>query len=184
MYENEELMMKLGTLEFGPASQRLDLVAEPVKTALSKINGEVMVAEIDPSLSDTAAFCEHYGIGMEVSANCVVVEAKRSERVWYAACMVLATSRADVNGVIRKQLDARRLSFAPMDTAVSLTQMEYGGITPIGLPDNWQLLVDTAITDISQVIIGSGIRQSKLLVPGTLLGQLPGAVVMDLTKAG
>ena len=68
------------------------------------------------TLADTAAFCEHYDIGLGVSANCVIVEAKRADRVWYAACMVLATTRADVNGVVRKHLDARKISFASMDT--------------------------------------------------------------------
>jgi len=175
--------MKFGSLEFEPAGERLDLVAEPVKAALGQIGGDVLVAEIDPTLSDTAAFCDHYGIGMEVSANCVVVEAKRGERVWYAACMVLATTRADVNGVVRKQLDARKISFAPMGTAVTLTGMEYGGITPIGLPADWPLLVDAAVAGTERVVIGGGVRTSKLLVPGALLGRLPGAAVMDLVKA-
>ena len=62
-----------------------------------------------PDLADTAAFCEHYDVGLDVSANCVVVEAKRADRVWHAACMVLATTRADVNGIVRKHVDARKI---------------------------------------------------------------------------
>ncbi|MBY8854348.1 hypothetical protein K7G98_41355, partial [Saccharothrix sp. MB29] len=84
----------------------------------------------DASLADTAEFCAHYGVPLSASANCVVVAGKRGDAVRYAACVVLATTRADVNGVVRKRLDARKASFAPMDEAVSLSGMEYGGITP------------------------------------------------------
>ena len=138
--------MKFGKLEFTNVQQRPELVAEPTKAAIDNGPEDVLVAEIDASLADTAAFCEAYDIGLDVSANCVIVEAKRADKTWYAACMILATDRADINGVVRRQLDARKITFAPMDTAISLTRMEYGGITPIGLPDDWLLLVDEAIT--------------------------------------
>ena len=112
------------------------------------------------------------------------MEAKRADRVWYAACMVLATTRADVNGIVRKHVDARKISFASMDTAVSLTAMEYGGITPVGLPDEWPVLVDRNVADQQRVIIGSGVRGSKLLVASDVLAGLPGAEVLAITKAG
>jgi len=83
---------------------------------------------------------------------------------------------------VRRQLDARKISFAPMDTAVSLTGMEYGGINPIGLPDDWEILVDTAVAKQPWVIIGSGIRGSKILVPGSTLPQLPNVTVLNLAK--
>jgi prolyl-tRNA editing enzyme YbaK/EbsC (Cys-tRNA(Pro) deacylase) len=175
--------MKLGKLTFAPAREHARLVAEPVWNMIEKQGlSDVLVTEIDPDLADTAAFCEYYDIGLDVSANCVIVEAKRGDRVWYAACMILATTRADVNGSIRKYLDARKVSFAPMDKAVSLTGMEYGGITPIGLPEEWPILVDTAVANTERAIIGSGIRGSKLLVPGALLAELPNAVTMEITK--
>jgi len=140
------------------------------------------VSEIDPGLADTAAFCEHYEIGLDVSANCVVVEARRADRVWFAACVVLAITRADVNGIVRKHLGARKISFAPMDAAVSLTGMEYGGITPVGLPDDWPILVDRNVIDEDRVIIGSGIRGSKLLAATEVLASLPNAEVLAITK--
>lgn len=174
--------MKFGKLDFSDAKQHSELVAEPTKVALNSGLEDVLVAEIDASLADTAAFCETYDIGLDVSANCVVVEAKRADRTWYAACMILATDRADINGVVRRQLDARKISFAPMDTATSLTKMEYGGITPIGLPNDWQLLVDEAITKKEHVIIGSGIRGSKLLIPGSIFSSLPNTTILDITK--
>ena len=90
-----------------------------------------------------------------------------------AACVVLFTTRADVNGVVRRRLDVRKASFLPMDRAVELTGMEYGGINPIGLPDSWPVLLDGRVTETEVVLIGSGLRRSKLLLPGKLLAELP-----------
>jgi prolyl-tRNA editing enzyme YbaK/EbsC (Cys-tRNA(Pro) deacylase) len=162
------------------AGVRIDgeLVGEPVRLAA---RDGLWVTEIDPDLADTAAFCAHYEIGLDISANCVMVEARRAERVWYAACVVLATTRADINGIVRKHLGARKISFAPMDIAVSLTGMEHGGITPIGLPAEWPILIDSDV-DQQRVIIGSGVRGSKLLAATDVLASLSGADVMALTK--
>ena len=175
--------MKFGSLDFEDVSKHFDLVAKPVQE-LIEAEGlrDVFVAKIDASLADTAAFCEHYRVGLEVSANCVIIEAKRAERTWYAACMILATDRIDINNVVRRHFDARKISFAPMETAVMMTGMEYGGITPVGLLADWPILVDAAVANTESVIIGSGIRGSKLLVPGKLLADLPGAVILDIAK--
>ena len=173
--------MQFGTLSFEKVENAGSLLAPPVAEAVKTINAELYASEIDPSVSDTAAFCERYEIDMEVSANCVVIEAKRADRVWYAACVILATTRADINGVIRKSLDARKTSFAPMEKAVSMTGMEFGAITPIGLPVDWPIFIDTQVAATQKVIIGSGVRHSKLLVPGKLLGELQSASVMDIT---
>jgi len=140
---------------------------------------EVQVAAIDPDLADTAAFCERYDVGLDVSANCVVIAARRGEDVRHAACVVLATTRADVNGVVRRHMDARKASFASMDDAVALTGMEYGGITPPGLPRQWPVLVDPSVITAGDVVIGSGVRRSKLVLPGRLLAELPAAVVVE-----
>jgi prolyl-tRNA editing enzyme YbaK/EbsC (Cys-tRNA(Pro) deacylase) len=109
----------------------------------------------------------------------VVVSGKREGELRYVACMILATTRADVNGVVRRRLDVRKASFAPMDTAVAETGMEYGGITPIGLPAEWPVLVDARIVAKPYVIIGSGVRHSKIALPGAALGRLPGAEVIE-----
>jgi prolyl-tRNA editing enzyme YbaK/EbsC (Cys-tRNA(Pro) deacylase) len=164
-----------------PALSRPELLAAPVHVALTswKRGSDVRVAPIDPDLADTAAFCDAYDVAPGQSANCVVVAAKRGGEVRYAACMVLATTRADVNGLVRRHLEARKASFAPMDDAVALTGMEYGGITPIGLPDGWPVLVDAAVVAAGPVIVGSGIRGSKLELPGEALADLPGAVVLE-----
>jgi prolyl-tRNA editing enzyme YbaK/EbsC (Cys-tRNA(Pro) deacylase) len=174
----------LGKLATEPARDRPDLLAAPVIAALKAWDvDDVLVAPIDPDLADTAAFCAAYDVGMDSSANCVVVAGKREGVTRYAACMILATTRADVNGVVRRFLDVRKASFAPMDEAVELTGMEYGGITPIGLPAQWPILVDARVTRTDRVIIGSGIRGSKIELPGTALAGLPNAqVVEDLAR--
>ncbi|WP_216895992.1 YbaK/EbsC family protein [Nocardia alni] len=171
-----------GVLDVVPAVEHPDLLADPVRKALDGLEGADRwgVAEIDPELADTAAFCERYQVGLEVSANCVVVAAKRAGEIRYAACMVLATDRADVNGIIRRHLDARKISFAPMTEAVGLTAMEYGGITPLGLPADWPLLIDTAVARSPEVVVGSGLRRSKLFVPGSALTTLPTAETLTL----
>src|SRR5699024_5128370 len=154
--------------------------AEPVLATVRGMS-EVRVAGIDPELADTAQFCEHYGLPLSTSANCVVVAAKRGGEISYAACMVLATDRADVNGTVRRHLGARKASVAPMEETTGATGMEYGGITPFGLPEGWPVLVDEAVAAEPEVVVGSGLRRSKVLVPGKLLAELPGAQTLALT---
>jgi len=175
--------MPLGSLDLLPALDHPELLAEPVSALLRALAPSlaetVQVAAIDPGLADTAAFCERYGVGLDISANCVIVAGRRGETTRYAACMVLATTRADVNGVVRQLLDARKASFAPMDDAVTLSGMEYGGITPLGLPADWPILVDARIVALPQIIVGSGLRRSKIAMPGSVLAALPGAQIVE-----
>jgi prolyl-tRNA editing enzyme YbaK/EbsC (Cys-tRNA(Pro) deacylase) len=173
----------IGILDWIPVRERMDLVAEPVARLLGTLpdlTADIRVAEIDPGLADTAAFCERYQVPLGVSANCVIVAAKRGGEVSYAACNVLATMRADVNSAIRRHLGARKATFAPMDSATSLTGMEYGGITPVGVPAGWPILVDSAVAAEPYVVIGAGVRAAKLLLPGKTMAALPGAEVIDL----
>jgi prolyl-tRNA editing enzyme YbaK/EbsC (Cys-tRNA(Pro) deacylase) len=180
--------MRIGDLDAVPALGRPDLLAPAVAEALAGLNGlagQVGVAEIDPELADTAAFCERYGVGLAESADCVLISGKRGGETRFAACMVLATTRADVNGVVRRELDVRKASFASRDVAVAETGMEYGGITPVGLPATWPVLVDAAVVAPPQVVIGSGVRRSKLVLPGAALGRLPAArVIASLASPG
>jgi len=173
----------LGSLAAVPALDRPDLLADPVALAIEALDPAdaalVGVAEIDPSLADTAEFCAAYSAPLDGSANCVVVAGRRGEETRYAACLVLASTRADVNGLVRRRLNARKASFAPMDDAVALTGMEYGGITPVGLPEDWPVLVDGAVATAQAVVIGSGVRRSKLALPGALAARLRGAEVVE-----
>jgi prolyl-tRNA editing enzyme YbaK/EbsC (Cys-tRNA(Pro) deacylase) len=174
---------RIGNLAAVPALDRPDLLAAPVAAALKDLAevipaDQVGVAEIDPDLADTAAFCEKYDVALTESANCVVVAGRRDGQPRIAACMVLATTRADVNGLVRRELDVRKASFLAMDEAVELTGMEYGGITPIGLPAAWPVFVDEAAAAQPWVVIGSGVRRSKLTLPGAALARLPGSRVL------
>ncbi len=170
----------MSLLSFQPALSSPDLLAAPVREALRSgpAAGEVRVAAIDPALADTAEFCARYGVPLEESVNCVVIAARRGGETTFAACMVAATTRADVNGLARRHLGARKASFGPVDVVTSLTGMEYGGITPIGLPAGWPVLVDALVAKLGTAVIGSGIRGSKLWLPGRLLAELPGAEVL------
>ena len=170
---------RLGSLTWTPAAERPELLAAPVAAALGALTGPAWVAEIDADLADTAAFTEAYGVPLEVSANCVVVAARRAGQTELAACLVPATARADVNGLVRRHLGARKVSFAPQDVAVAESGMAYGGITPLGLPPSWPVLVDPAVAAAEFVVVGSGTRGSKLAVPGTALAALPAAEVLE-----
>jgi len=170
----------MSSLTFQPALSQPRLLAAPVAEALRAWPdaGEVLVAEIDPALADTAAFCERYGVPSAESANCVVIAARRGGNTTYAACVVTALTRADVNGLVRRHLDARKASFAPVADVTAATGMDYGGITPVGLPADWPVLVDEAVAKTASVIIGSGIRGSKLRLPGRLVAAIPSAQVL------
>ncbi|MFI2609487.1 YbaK/EbsC family protein [Kitasatospora sp. NPDC018619] len=166
-----------------PALEAGAELAAPVADALKNWDAReaaasVLYVDSDPEHADTAVFCAAYDVPAEVSANCVVVAAKRAGEVTLAGCLALATTRVDVNRAVRTRLGARKASFAPMDSAVELTGMEYGGITPVGLPDGWPLLIDEAVAAAPYVLVGSGRRRGKLILPGWALAQLPGAEVL------
>ena len=176
---------RLGSLTTLPALDRPDLLGPGVRVALEgwPHAAEVGVVEIDPGLADTAAMTEAYDVPLTVSANCVVVSGRRAGEERVAACVVRADTRADVNNLVKRTLDVRKATFLGMDRAVEETGMEYGGITPIGLPDGWRVLVDAGCVEIDVAIIGSGVRRSKLLLPGRRLADLPSAeVLVDLGR--
>ncbi|MFC9244613.1 YbaK/EbsC family protein [Streptomyces sp. NPDC057136] len=168
-----------------PAVDRIGLLTPPVARAVGAGWGgvpadHIVYVDTDPAIADTAAFVERHGAELlDRSANCVVVAGKRGGEVTLAACVVLSRSRIDMNGALRKHLGARRVSFAPMDTALAETGMEYGGVTPVGLPADWPVLIDPAVADEEFVLIGSGRRRGKLIVPGKALAALPNAVLVE-----
>jgi len=153
-------------LTWSRALDRPDLLAEPTAAALHAwssadpaVADGALVAEIDPDLADTAALTEAYDLPLEVSANCVVVLGRRAGE--------------------ERRLDVRKASFMPMDAAVASTAMEYGGITPVGLPAGWPVLVDARVVATPWIVLGSGVRRSKLAMPGALLGSMPGVEVVE-----
>lgn len=176
---------RIGALESLPALAHPELLAPSVHEALQAWPGAtgVAVVEIDPEYADTAAMSERYDVPMAAGANCVIVMGKREGEERVAACLVRADTRADVNSLVKRTLDVRKCSFLSTDRAVEESGMEYGGITPVGLPSPWRILVDESCLAIPAAVIGSGVRRSKLLVPGRLLGELPrGEVVAGLGR--
>jgi prolyl-tRNA editing enzyme YbaK/EbsC (Cys-tRNA(Pro) deacylase) len=177
----------LGDLAWAPALERPELLAEPVLAALTawahadpRVASLVAVTEIDPEHAETATLNELHDLPPEASANCVLVAGKRGEDERVAACVVPASTFADVNKRVRKLLDVRKASFLPMDRAVAESGMEYGGITPVGLPEGYRVLVDSRFTDEgTMALMGSGVRRSKLLMPGPLLCTMPGVAVTE-----
>lgn len=175
------MITEFGHLRIFPAAHRTDLLAETTASIIASSPNikDFGVAEIDPSFSDTAAFCDKYNLGLGQAANCVIIKASRGDKTWHAACVILATTKADVNGLARRHLNARKASFASMEEATTLTKMEYGGITPVGLPRDWPILIDKTVADSGMLIIGSGLRKSKIVISGKTLTNLPGVVVLE-----
>jgi prolyl-tRNA editing enzyme YbaK/EbsC (Cys-tRNA(Pro) deacylase) len=171
-------------LHFEPAIKRPDLIPSSTFEILQNWSGstpveEIWVTPINPEFADSTTFCEQYGVDPMKGANCVVVEAVRGENRTLAACLIPVNCRADLNNVARKTLNVRRVSFAPLEEVIAATGMEYGGITPLGLPQAYSILIDSRITAMDRLIIGGGYRKSKLSVPGQALGELPNAIVIE-----
>ncbi|MDQ6688022.1 MAG: hypothetical protein M3Z50_10530 [Actinomycetota bacterium] len=174
------MTISIGTLTAVPASQHPELLGRSVAEALVgwEYADQVGVVRIDPELADTAAMTAAYHVPLSSSVNCVVVMGRRDAIERTAACLVRADTRADVNNRVRRLLEVRKASFLAHERAVEETGMEYGGITPIGLPGHWRLFVDAAVVEIASAVIGSGIRGSKLVLPGSALAHLPRAEVI------
>ncbi len=150
---------------------------------LAELTVPYEVIEIDPDLADTAEFCEHYGYALEQSANCILV-ASRDDPPTVAACLVLATTRLDVNNRVRKLMGVRKLSFAPPDLVRQITGMEIGGVTPFALPADLPLYVDARIRDVERAIVGGGSRRLKVLLDPAGFDDLPNTQwIDDLAKA-
>jgi len=179
-YGGAVALPEIGSLTSLPALAHPGLLGPSVAAALAgwSAGDQVAVVEIDPELADTAAMTEAYDVPLTASANCVVVSGRRDGQERVAACVVRADTRADVNSLVKRLLDVRKASFLAMERAVEESGMEYGGITPVGLPEGWRLLVDEACVDLEVAIVGSGVRRSKLLLPGRLLADLPRAEVV------
>ena len=173
----------IGSLEVMPAVEHPELLAPSVHRALLdwELGGTVSVIEIDPGLADTAALTDAYDLPLTASANCVVVAGKRAGEERVAACVVTADTRADVNNLVKRVLDVRKASFLAVERAVAESGMEYGGITPIGLAAQWRVLLDARVAADpgATLVVGSGVRRSKLALPAALLAAMPGAEVVD-----
>lgn len=136
------------------------------------------VLDCDPALADTAAFCEHYGYGLEISANAIVIASRRPPGRT-CVCLGLATTRLDVNRRVKALLGVSKLSFASPDDTIAATGMEIGGVTPFGLPDGLPIYVDAGIPVLERCIVGGGSRSIKLLLDPEVFARMPGVEVID-----
>jgi prolyl-tRNA editing enzyme YbaK/EbsC (Cys-tRNA(Pro) deacylase) len=135
------------------------------------------IVEIDPAYADTAQFCERYGFSMDVSGNTIVVASKKEPKQ-YAACVVKATRRLDVNHAVRKLMGVARLSFATAEETMALTGMMIGGVTVFALPPEIPIYVDETLLECDRIILGGGSRSSKILIAPAVFTRLPGATVV------
>ena len=149
-----------------------------VVSQLNALGVPYEVVECDPDFADTADFCERYGYAMEASANAICVVGKSSERPM-ACCIVLASTRLDVNGVVRRRLGTRKASFADAQETVERTGMMIGGVTPFGLPEDLPIWIDARVMECDQVIVGGGSRDCKILCPPASLLAIEGAEVVE-----
>ncbi len=136
------------------------------------------MVECDPDFADTARFCERYGYPMDASANAICVVGKSADRPM-VCCVVLASMRLDVNGVVRRRLGTRKASFADGATTTERTGMVIGGVTPFGLPEGLPVWIDAQVMECDQVIVGGGSRDCKILCPPASLLAIDGAEVVD-----
>ncbi len=136
------------------------------------------VIPCDSELADTAVFCQHYGYALEVSANTIIVKAKTGE-ARFVACIVLASTRLDVNKVVRKRLAARRVSFASADETKEVTGMELGGVTPLALTVDLPVWIDERVMSADYIILGGGNRSTKIKIAPEALLQIPDATVVE-----
>lgn len=152
---------------------------ESVKSVLESLGVPHEVISIDPEFADTAVFCEKYGYPADQSANTIIVASKKEPKK-FSACVVLATTRLDVNRCVRKLMGVSRASFATAEEMMKLTGMEVGGVTPFSLPESVPLYVDQRIMELDWVILGGGSRNWKLKISPEIFQKLAAETVADL----
>ena len=164
-----------------PAERQAAHLPAVVAAALTGI--EAVVFACSDEHSDTAAFCERYGLELGDCANTLVLKVGRSQQEQYAAVVTLGSRRLDVNGAVKSMLDARRLTFARREVATEVTGMQFGGITAFGLPAGMRVLVDAAVMERPFVVMGAGFRETKLLLAPSELARLPTVEVATISVA-
>jgi prolyl-tRNA editing enzyme YbaK/EbsC (Cys-tRNA(Pro) deacylase) len=168
--------IEMNTLHFQPAVEHPELVTGSVFKQLSP---DIQVAEIDPQYMNGLALFKQYGGSPEDGANCVIVRGKRGTEIIMAAVVIPVGYRADLNGIVSEKLNARKVSMAPLEEVLAQTGMEYGSITPIGLPESYKIFIDSRLMEKKNIIVGGGKQISKLLVPTAFFKTLPNVDVIE-----
>ena len=169
---------RIGTV---PTEDIIDMLIDAAETALATLDQLAIDYEViscDPELADTQVFCAHYGYPLSSSAN-VIIAAGKAEPRCYAACVLLATTRLDVNRSVRKRLGVSRASFASAEETHTMTGMEIGGVTPFDLPNDIVIYVDAKVMQLDSVILGSGSRSSKIKVAPSVFEQLLNTEIIE-----
>ena len=156
----------------------LSMLHPAVRGADERHDLTVSTLECEPDLADTAAFCSHYGFALEQAANTILVASKKSDPARYAVCVVLGTTKLDVNRKVAELIATKKLSFADADTTIEVTGMLIGGVTAIGI-EAQPVYIDSAVMEQAQVVMGGGNRSSKLLLAPAELLKLPNAQIVD-----
>lgn len=155
------------------------MTAEPgVLADLEALGLDYEILDCDPELADTAQFCESYGIPLDNSANAILVASRKPEG-HQAVCVVLANTRLDVNGTVRKKLGVRKVSFAPAEMTKEMTGQEIGGVTIFGLPADLEVWLDERVVERDWVIVGAGSRSAKIKFDPAQLVDLDGYQVVE-----
>lgn len=164
-------------LDFRPVEECANIVSDSVFRVAQGTG--ILAGQIDPEFMNGHALSEHYDINPEDGVNCIVVRGKRGEERITAAVLIPVGYRADLNGLVCEKLGAKKVSMAPLDEVIQGSGMEYGSITPVGLPDTWKILIDSRLMEKERVIVGGGKQISKLLVPTGLLRNLPNLDIVE-----
>ena len=153
-------------------------ISSEVASVMGALNIEHTVIDCEPEFADTQKFCDHYGYSADESVNVLLIASKKGEPK-YAACVVLATCRLDVNKTARKKLGVSRISFASPEQTRELSGMELGGVTPFGMPENVPVWIDSRVMECSQIILGGGNRSSKIVLSPAMLLKIPNVEVVE-----
>ena len=158
-----------------------DLLPDRVNKFISEFDkdNEIKVAEIDPEYADGEALHNAYDVPYEMKLNCLIIKGSRGETIKYAALVVPYGKRANMNAKVRNPLDVKEVRFADLDHVISQTGMEFGSITPIGLPDDWFILVDSSVLEQEDIIVGGGRACSKLMMPSRLIKKLANCTIVE-----
>jgi len=160
------------------AQRQAEAIEASVRAALKAVCHSFEILPCDPALADTAAFCAHYGIPPEESGNTIVVATKKEPRQ-HAACLVLATTRLDVNHAVRRLLGGQKLSFASGQETTALTGMMMGGVTVFGLPPDLPIYIDSAVLGARSIVVGGGSRSCKIRIAPEVLRQVPNVLFVE-----
>ena len=176
--------MQIGNLEFKPIIDNKELVPNCIYNFVNnwpnkEEQKEFLVTNIDPNYADGNKLCEEYNIDKSIGFNCLVVECKRNEIIKYCALIVPIGYKYNMGSVVRKYTNSRIVSVAPLEYVLDKTNMEYGSITPIGLPNDWLILVDPLIKEQKQIIIGGGLVKAKISLPTELFLKLPNVEIVE-----